>query len=494
MAITFINDATLLRSILAFNNLSQQIYEIGFRLETGQRINSAKDDPAGLQLQSTLRRDLRGLESAKKNVSADQQMLKIADGALQDVSFALIGDIFDDTQNGLLGLLYDDTIPAAFIQGQVHDILNIIDASIGSAKYGDKRLLDGSMDYKIRNQDTAKVSNLNVRSAEIPGQNGLQVNIKVLTAAEKATLQFDTTQSLFDQDADPAASMLNQNVKFVVKGTDGAETLLQFNNGQTVQNIVDGITAATGANISARLDGNNIVFESLDKGAAQSVSVRTFAETSPNVWVPSLWQSVDRYGHASETANGVNLVADVNGQRATTNGQNVTFYSDRLQMSATLADTLRTGETTSFTIASGGVVFQLGRDVTTENQYRTTLRNMTTGHLGGADGVLAQLRTLDWTSEADKELARKIVVEANQMVVAERTKIGAVQQAVLEPAALHLDKAITDTAEADAMISNADTAYESSRLNRANLLAQTAMDAILFYRNFQQLTLASLLQ
>jgi flagellin-like hook-associated protein FlgL len=462
-----------LQAVLNFNRLSLQIADITKRLETGQRINSAKDDPAGLFTQSVMRRDLRGLESAKKNVSADQQMLQIADGTLKDVSFALIGDIFDDTQNGLLGLLYDDTMPADYIQGQVHDILNVIDAAVGSAKYGDKRLLDGSLDYKIRNQDTAKVSNLNIRSAE----NGLQVNIKVLSVAEKAMLPFDTTQPIFDQDADPALSTLNQNIKFIVKGTGGTETAVQFNAGTTVTDIINGITATTGTNVSARLDGNDIVFESLDKGAAQSVSVRTFVETSPNVWVPGLFDA---------TAAGVNLVVNVNGQRAATNGQNVTFYSDGLQMSATLSDTMKSGESTSFTVASGGAVFQLGRDVTTANQYRTTLRNMTTSHLGGADGVLAQLRTLDWTSEADKELARKIVAEANQMVVAERTKIGAVQKSVLEPAALHLDKAITDTAEAEGLISNIDTALETSKLNRTELLAQMALQSILYARNFSK--------
>lgn len=59
------------------------------RLSTGQRINSAKDDAAGLQISNRLTSQVRGLNVATRNANDAISLLQVAEGALQGVSDAL---------------------------------------------------------------------------------------------------------------------------------------------------------------------------------------------------------------------------------------------------------------------------------------------------------------------------------------------------------------------------------------------------------------------
>ena len=55
------------------------------RLSTGQRINSAGDDAAGLAIASRMTSQIRGLETAVRNANDGISMISVADGALVEV-------------------------------------------------------------------------------------------------------------------------------------------------------------------------------------------------------------------------------------------------------------------------------------------------------------------------------------------------------------------------------------------------------------------------
>lgn len=59
------------------------------RLSTGQRINSAKDDAAGLQISNRLTSQVRGLNVAVRNANDGISLLQVAEGALQSVTDSL---------------------------------------------------------------------------------------------------------------------------------------------------------------------------------------------------------------------------------------------------------------------------------------------------------------------------------------------------------------------------------------------------------------------
>src|SRR5687768_15767077 len=62
------------------------------RLSTGLRINSGKDDPAGLIASENLRRDITSANKAITNTERANQMIATADSALAQIS-NLLNDI-----------------------------------------------------------------------------------------------------------------------------------------------------------------------------------------------------------------------------------------------------------------------------------------------------------------------------------------------------------------------------------------------------------------
>jgi len=279
MNIYFNPNVPELRSIFLFNRMSLEISDITRRLATGLRIISGRDDPSGLITREIMRADIRGIQAAQNTTARSNELLSTAESGLANLSQMLMGDIHNRDDNGLLGLIYDDTLPADLKRQQINDILNMIDSTVRSTTYNGKRLLDGS---------------------------------------------------------------------------------------------------------------------------------------------------------------------------------------------------------------AGELLFQLGKDVEESMQYRMTLSNMTTTHLGGSSGVLYDLRLLDLETENGKAQAYAIVNEAINMVAVQRGTIGTVQKYVLDSNAKRLDSQLESVSEAEALISNADMALESSRLNRAEILAQAAMNSILYSRSYEQ--------
>jgi flagellin len=144
-----------------------------------------------------------------------------------------------------------------------------------------------------------------------------------------------------------------------------------------------------------------------------------------------------------------------------------------------------------FKITGGGAVFQIGKDVASDLQLRLGISSVGTGYLGGSNGTLAELRNIDYDSEAGLKQAYSIVNDAVNSLAKSRAQIGSSQN-LLTANTDHLDNLLTTVTESEGKISNTDTALESSRLARNELLAQMAMSSILYSRQFAAFSVSSL--
>ena len=59
------------------------------RLSTGIRVNSAKDDAAGLAIGQSMTAQVRGLNQAVRNINDGINLIQTADGGLNSISHAL---------------------------------------------------------------------------------------------------------------------------------------------------------------------------------------------------------------------------------------------------------------------------------------------------------------------------------------------------------------------------------------------------------------------
>src|SRR5438045_529587 len=144
------------------------------RLSTGLRINTGKDDPAGLIASENLRRDITSINTAINNTQQADQLIATADSALGQIS-NLLNDIRGlVVQAANKGVLSDEQVAAN--QLQVDSSLDAIDRIAKVTTFQGRKLLDGSLDFtKSFTQGGATVSDLQINQANLGTTGSLAV-------------------------------------------------------------------------------------------------------------------------------------------------------------------------------------------------------------------------------------------------------------------------------------------------------------------------------
>jgi len=225
---------TNVSSLLAQNNLSKangQLQESLTRLSTGLRINSGKDDPAGLIASEELRSDIVGVEKAITNSERANQLIATADSALGQVS-SLLNDI-----RGLVseaantGVLSEDQLAAN--QLQVDSSLEAIDRIAQVTSFQGNRLLDGSLDFNTSAVSNTQVTDLRIDQANFGALAQIGVSIDVASQASRGELNFD-------------ASSITGDTTLEIGGSNGFEAF-NFAAGSTVSQIADAVNLVSDA-------------------------------------------------------------------------------------------------------------------------------------------------------------------------------------------------------------------------------------------------------
>jgi len=113
------------------------------QLSTGQRINSAKDEPAGLIAQELLRSEIAASNAVAKNTVMANSMLNIAESGMRQISTLLI-----EAKGLAVEAANSETMTPEMVranQMQMDAILGSIDRMSGMTNWLGKPLLDGSL-------------------------------------------------------------------------------------------------------------------------------------------------------------------------------------------------------------------------------------------------------------------------------------------------------------------------------------------------------------
>src|SRR5687768_537189 len=157
------------------------------RLSTGLRINSGKDDPAGLIASENLRRDITASEKAISNTERANQLIATADAALGQIS-SLLNDIRGlVTEAANEGVLSAEQIDAN--QLQVDSSLEAIDRIAAVTTFQGRKILDGSLDFiSAYSAGGTTVSDLNINQANLGSSGSVAVAVDISSAATQAAL------------------------------------------------------------------------------------------------------------------------------------------------------------------------------------------------------------------------------------------------------------------------------------------------------------------
>ena len=158
------------------------------RLSTGSRINSAKDDAAGLQIANRLTSQVNGLNIAVKNANDGISMAQTAEGALEQSTSILqrMRDLSLQSANGS-----NSAEERKALGQEVNELKKELDRISNTTSFGGKKLLDGSFGTTTFQVGAAANETISVKIDEMSSQ------------ALKATM-YASADSLeaFEEDAD----------------------------------------------------------------------------------------------------------------------------------------------------------------------------------------------------------------------------------------------------------------------------------------------------
>ena len=197
------------------------------RLSSGQRINTAADDSAGLAISERFKSQIRGLGQAERNANDGVSMLQTAEGALNEISGVLtrIRELAVQSSNGTLGSqerVYIENENAA-LQAEITRISDV-------TEFNGQKLLDGSLSSGTANatlQVGTSASSINQISFNIQ-------NSDFSTLAGLLSLGIATPTQVSDIDAAVAAltAMLEEEL-------GGAGAVARIDETQMARNWAD---------------------------------------------------------------------------------------------------------------------------------------------------------------------------------------------------------------------------------------------------------------
>ncbi len=180
------------------------------RLSSGYKINKAGDNPAGMAISSKMKAQIDGLNQAEANSDDGQSVLRIADGALNEVSNMLqrIRELSVQAANGTNS--YSDR---QSIQDEIDQLTQEVDRISTDTEYNKKTLLDGSTNTRVyvsgTHQDKTKFARSATRidfSEEVlPGD----YTVEVKTPAKQAEYQLDLSGLINDPDFEGGTISVN---------------------------------------------------------------------------------------------------------------------------------------------------------------------------------------------------------------------------------------------------------------------------------------------
>ena len=194
------------------------------RLSTGKRINSAKDDAAGLAISSSMTSQIRGMSQAIRNANDGISLAQTADGALGEVTNMLqrIRELSVQSASGTYSA--DDR---ANLQSEVTQLGAQIDSVIANTKFNGVAVF-GSSDVTVKvqtgygsaDQTTLTVTGINVSAASGSDISTAAGATTALTNSDAALKAVATTRSSLGAGQSRLESVVNNLSNQVVNLSD----------------------------------------------------------------------------------------------------------------------------------------------------------------------------------------------------------------------------------------------------------------------------------
>lgn len=164
---------------LALNKADNKVSQSINRLSTGLKISAAKDSPSGYAMSKRMNLQLKGLERATQSANDANNIIGIADGALQEVS-DMVQRMNELAVKAANGTMNDED--RKLCQDEIAQLKAEVKRISDTTQFNGQSLLDGSFDLKGYTDDL-KVK-IATYSDSVPVQNYTFPTLSIVTDAD----------------------------------------------------------------------------------------------------------------------------------------------------------------------------------------------------------------------------------------------------------------------------------------------------------------------
>ncbi|WNO04902.1 flagellin [Rhodoferax mekongensis] len=483
---------TNIQSLTAQRNLSMSQASLTTsmqRLSSGLRINSAKDDAAGLAISDRMTSQIRGLNQAARNANDGISLAQVAEGALGSTSSNLqrIRELAVQAANGT-----NSASDRLALQQEVLQLTTEIARVGNQTEFNGLKLLDGS--YTTQQFQVGANANqtigVSVTSARAIDMGNNLVSSQT-TAPSMATAAVGATLGA------AVNGFVAQTLTLAGNGTvntiPATGTLTAGSSAKSVATAINAFTALSGVTAVAT---TKATISNVTTGSVQFQL--TGSNTTPIVVSATVNNASDlaplaQAINAQSGTTGITAVADKTGNLVLTQADGDDIKLQNLNTTGGLTGAIIVGEDTltpvSFQPATGGtatatsdVAVAIGGKVALNSSNGFTISSTdTTGTLiagGSAGSTLSSVAAIDISTQAGANAALLVVDGALASVSANRAQLGAVQNRFLTTIE-NLQTNSENLSASRSRIQDADFAMETANLSRTQILQQagTAMVA-----------------
>ena len=487
MALTVNTNIASLNTQRNLNASSNSLNTSLQRLSTGSRINSAKDDAAGLQISNRLTNQISGLNQATRNANDGISLAQTAEGALQQSTNILqrIRDLSIQAASGS-----NSDADRAALQKEVTAQQAELSRIAETTTFGGRKLLDGTFgttSFQV-GSDAYQTIDVTLKDASSAKLGSYQVGGGASTSAAGASASGTTVAGSVV--AGSGGAFASGTVTVVGNGQTKDVTLAATDSAKSIAQKFDGSIAGLSASARTVIQAD-VNFTS---GAA-SFNLTVGSNTVQMVGVTS---NEDLANQINSNAGKLGLTANYDQQNdkitiTSANGETIEFGAATGSSAGTI-DVAAQGNDGTYggatdVAATGGKAFGY---VQLDSPVSFAVTGDTTQVFSTSSSTLNTVANVDISTADGAQRALAVVDSALAAIDSQRADLGAVQNR-FDNTVSNLQNISENAASARSRIKDTDFAAETATLSK-NQVLQQAGTAILAQANQLPQSVLSLLQ
>jgi len=458
------------------------------RLSSTLRINSAKDDAAGLAIATRMTRQVNGLSAAMRNANDGISITQTAEGAMDEMIYALqrMNELAEQAAS------YNTSLDRSSMNQEVSQLIDELSRIVNQTRYNGEKLLSGGFSADIQvGVEVNETINISLSNLS-PTTMGIATNYTTVNGLSDANLALRIGAAYY------AATVAAPTLEGVTIGALTASTL----SSAKITNI-NSYTSSTG--VTAFGYGNGLAGSAYTAATANLNAIDAGALVINGISIDSVAAGTTNTTLADNLVAAINTKTNQHGvtavKVAVTGGEAVTLINRTGSAITATANTTIDADIATFFASGTTSVSAGGNGAIVLND---SLGDLTVSYDGAATGLSitgvsaattglanSAVNAQVITSASSANLAILTFKEAMETFNAERSILGAKLNR-FESTIRNLDNVRENISSARSRIMDADFAIETSNLTKAMIMQQAGISVLAQANTLPQNVLALL--